>query len=91
MDTSTPLGEAIFTIVGAIAQLERDIIRERVIAGLRSAKARGKRLGRPKIRDDAKILELRSKGLSIRQIANQLNISKGAVQRGCTQNLRKEG
>ncbi len=47
IDTSSPLGAAIFTIIGAVAQLERDIIVERVRAGLRRARNNGKRLGRP--------------------------------------------
>ena len=47
IDTSSPLGSAIFTIISAVAQLERDIIAERVRAGLRRAVERGKRLGRP--------------------------------------------
>ena len=48
IDTSSPLGSAIFTIISAVAQLERDIIAERVKAGLRRAKENGKKLGRPK-------------------------------------------
>jgi len=44
-DTATPIGQAMFSIIGAIAQLERDIIRERVTAGIERAKARGKKLG----------------------------------------------
>jgi DNA invertase Pin-like site-specific DNA recombinase len=48
MDTSSPLGQALFTIVAAVAQLERDLIRERVSAGIRNARAAGKQLGRPR-------------------------------------------
>jgi len=48
IDTSSPLGGAIFTIISAVAQLERDIIAERVKAGLRRAQEQGKKLGRPK-------------------------------------------
>jgi DNA invertase Pin-like site-specific DNA recombinase len=48
IDTSSPLGQALFTIVSAVAQLERDLIRERVSAGIRNAKASGKQLGRPR-------------------------------------------
>ncbi len=82
IDTSSPLGEAIFTIISAMATLERDIIAERVRGGLRKAKANGKRLGRPKSDVDTdKILEYRRQNKSIRQIANELNLSKGAVQR----------
>lgn len=48
IDTGTPLGQAIFTIISAVAQLERDLICERVSAGIRNARAKGKRLGRPR-------------------------------------------
>ncbi len=82
IDTSSPLGEAIFTIISAMAKLERDIIAERVKGGLRKAKANGKRLGRPKNKVDTdKVIEYRKQNKSIRQIANELNLSKGAVQR----------
>ncbi len=47
IDTTSPLGQAVFTIVAAVATLERDLIRDRVRAGLRNARAKGKRLGRP--------------------------------------------
>lgn len=46
LDTSTPTGKLVFQIVGAVAEFEKDIIKERVIAGLANARARGKRLGR---------------------------------------------
>jgi hypothetical protein len=48
LDTTSPLGQALFTIVAAVAQLERDLIRERVSAGIRNARANGKHLGRPR-------------------------------------------
>ncbi len=54
---------------------------ERVRSGLDAAKAKGTRLGRPKVRDDAKIRFFRDKGLSIRGIAKELGISAGAVQK----------
>src|ERR1700757_2376203 len=47
IDTSSPLGQALFTIVSAVAQLERDLIRERVSAGIRNARAKGMKFGRP--------------------------------------------
>ena len=82
IDTSSPLGEAIFTIISAMSKLERDIIAERVKGGLRKAKANGKRLGRPKNEVDTdKVIECRKQNKSIRQIAAELNLSKGAVQR----------
>ena len=65
-----------------MATLERDIIAERVRGGLRKARANGKRLGRPKNEVDTdKVIEYRKQNKSIRQIANELNLSKGAVQR----------
>jgi len=80
IDTSSPLGSAIFTIISAVAQLERDIISERVKAGLRRAKANGKKLGRPKALVEVEALRgLRSEGLSLRQIGNQLGISRTTV------------
>src|SRR6201984_2563382 len=63
MDTSSPLGQALFTIVSAVAQLERDLIRERVSAGIRNAQANGKKLGRPKSAvDRERILDLKAQG-----------------------------
>ncbi len=82
IDTSSPLGEAIFTIISAMAKLERDIIAERVRGGLRKALAKGRKLGRPKSKFDAnKVIEYRKQSKSIRWIANELNLSKGVVQR----------
>jgi len=48
IDTNSPLGQALFTIVSAVAQLERDLIRERVRADLRNARAKGRKFGRPR-------------------------------------------
>src|SRR5213075_1819486 len=67
VDTSTPMGRMMFTVLGAVAELERSLIVERVKAGLRNARAKGKRLGRPRIAlDAARIARLRSQGRSIR-------------------------
>ena len=80
IDTSSPLGSAIFTIISAVAQLERDIIAERVKAGLRRAKERGKRIGRPKISvDKGEIRRLRAGGHSLREISEQVGISHTKV------------
>lgn len=79
--TDSPMGKAMFTIISAMSQLERDVIRERVKSGLANAKAKGKTLGRPKTRNDELIHQLRSKGLSYRAIAKELDTSVGAVQR----------
>jgi len=81
IDTSSPLGQALFTIVSAVAQLERDLIRERVSAGIRNARESGKKLGRPKsVVDREEILELKAQGLSLRQIAAKLSVGYGTVR-----------
>ncbi|MBC7107877.1 MAG: recombinase family protein [Methanomassiliicoccales archaeon] len=69
-------------ILVALAEFERELIRERVMDGLKKAKKEGKRLGRPKTSVDVKkILELRLKGLSYRQIAKELKVSHTTVSR----------
>jgi DNA invertase Pin-like site-specific DNA recombinase len=81
MDTSSPLGQALFTIVAAVAQLERDLNRERVTAGIRNAQANGRKLGRPKSPvDRERILKMRAEGRSLRQIAAGLRIGYGTVR-----------
>jgi DNA invertase Pin-like site-specific DNA recombinase len=81
MDTSTSLGQALFTIVSAVAQLERDLIRERVSAGIRNARANGKKLGRPTSSvDGRRIIELKAQGQSLRQIAACLGVGYGTVR-----------
>ena len=81
IDTSSPLGQALFTIVSAVAQLERDLIRERVSAGVRNARACGKELGRPRrIVNQEDIIRLRAEGASLRQIAKKLSIGYGTVR-----------
>src|SRR5207244_4273711 len=73
LDTSTPAGKMVFTVLGAVAELERSLIVERVKAGLRNARAKGKRLGRPrKFVDASKVTNLRKQGRSWRKIARQL-------------------
>jgi len=81
IDTSSPLGQALFTIVSAVAQLERDLIRERVTAGIRNARACGKCLGRPRrIVSHEEMRRLRSEGASLRQIAAKLGVGYGTVR-----------
>ena len=81
IDTSSALGQALFTIVSAVAQLERDLIRERVTAGIRNARANGKKLGRPKNTvDRERILELKAQGQSLRQIAANLGVGYGTIR-----------
>jgi DNA invertase Pin-like site-specific DNA recombinase len=80
VDTSTPTGKLVFTILGAVAEGERNLIAERVRAGLRNARAKGKRLGRPtKAVDLARINALRATGHSWRTIASMMKLSVGTV------------
>jgi DNA invertase Pin-like site-specific DNA recombinase len=82
IDTASPMGKAMFTIIGAMAELESSLISERVTAGMKAAKARGKRLGRPKMQPKiiSQIETLASEtDLSVRAIHTKL---KGRVSRG---------
>jgi DNA invertase Pin-like site-specific DNA recombinase len=82
MDTSTPAGKMVFTVLGAVAELERSLIVERVRAGLRNARAKGKRLGRPRVAvDAARIGRLRAQGLSWARIATEMGVGEGTVRR----------
>jgi len=82
IDTSSPLGKAMFTIVAAIAELERNIIVERIKGGLRHAKAMGKKIGRPGLQVNTElILSLKTEGLSIRAIAKQVGASPAYVHK----------
>jgi DNA invertase Pin-like site-specific DNA recombinase len=82
MDTSTPTGKMVFTVLGAVAELERSLIVERVRAGLRNARAKGKTLGRPRVAvDAATIAVLRSQGLAWRAIAVQLGVGVATLYR----------
>jgi len=91
VDTSTPTGKMVFTVLGAVAELERSLIVERVKAGLRNARAKGKKLGRPRTPvDDSKVKELRDSGTSWRAISRQLGLSLGTARRAsqrCAKNL----
>jgi DNA invertase Pin-like site-specific DNA recombinase len=90
VDTSTPMGRAMFHIAGAFAELEREIIRERVKAGLRNARKRGKRLGRrPAMINVQRVQELAVGGLSGRAIAKQVGVAEGTIRnilRRCAKN-----
>ena len=82
VDTSTPTGKMVFTVLGAVAELERSLIAERVRAGIRNARAKGKRLGRPRTAvDAARIAALRAQGCSWSEICGETGIGKGTAQR----------
>lgn len=89
LDLNSSMGKAMLTIISAFAQLERDIIRERTMAGLDRARAQGKKLGRPyKKREKprpsrAQVSELLGKGYSIREMAKELETSKYWIEQVC--------
>ena len=82
IDTSTPIGRTVFAIIASIAELERELICERVRNGMKAAKARGKQIGIKKTYDNSEVFfELHRKGLSSRQIAKVLQCSQTTVVR----------
>lgn len=89
IDTSSPMGRAMFTIIGAMAELESSLISERVTAGMRAAQARGRHLGRPatpqRVVREIEALA-RSTDLSIRQIQNKI---AGRASRGIVGEITK--
>jgi DNA invertase Pin-like site-specific DNA recombinase len=94
MDTSTPAGKMVFTVLGAVAELERSLIAERVRAGMRNARAKGKRIGRPprtqltpEVRKAIGEEYWRRKA-SFRELAKRFDTSIGTVQR-CAQAYQK--
>jgi len=84
IDTDSPMGRAMFTIIGAMAELESSLISERVTAGMKAAEARGRHLGRPPIAQGT-VSEIEtlaaSTDLSVRQIQKELagKVSRGVV------------
>ena len=81
IDTKSPAGKLLFTVLGAVAELELDLIRERTKDGLARARAQGKRLGRPPMPERTEeIMRLRAENMSLRQIGAQLGMSHQAVK-----------
>jgi DNA invertase Pin-like site-specific DNA recombinase len=81
LDLSTPSGRLMFQVVGAMAEFERSLIQERVRAGLRNAKLKGKILGRPRrIVSGDEMTRLREQGASFREIAKAVGASPGTVR-----------
>jgi DNA invertase Pin-like site-specific DNA recombinase len=84
IDTSTPMGKMVFTVLAAVAELERSTIRERVLAGQRAARRRGVRFGRPTVEVDTdRALKLRRDGLSWRDISAAIGVPKDTLIRHC--------
>jgi DNA invertase Pin-like site-specific DNA recombinase len=82
LDTTSPHGKLIFSIMGAVAEFERDLIRERTRAGMAAARRRGKRIGRPRAQIPiSEAHALLDKGLSISAVARALDVSRATLQR----------
>jgi DNA invertase Pin-like site-specific DNA recombinase len=82
IDTSSPMGRMIFTVIGAVAELERSLIRERVVMGLDRVRKQGRALGRPRVQvDPVQIAALRRLVRSWNEIASELGIGKETAQR----------
>ena len=82
IDTSTAVGRMVFTFLGAIAEFERSLIRERVVAGLQRAKSSGTHCGRPRKGFDlSTALQLRQSGLGLKQVAKRLGIPRSTLHR----------
>lgn len=93
IDTSSPAGKVLFTMISAMAEFERDLIRERVKAGLNNARNKGIKLGRPSVLTEemnGEIKGLREKGQSMRAIARKFNVSPSLVHKTLSIFERKE-
>jgi DNA invertase Pin-like site-specific DNA recombinase len=89
VDTSTPNGRLVFGIFASIAEFERELIRDRVRSGLASAKAKGKKLGRPRVDVDVpRIASQRAQGRSWASIASDLGIGEGTVRRAALRSAK---
>ncbi len=90
LDLSTPSGRLMFQIIGAMAEFERSLIQERVKAGLRNARAKGKRLGRPKRDvDTVRVLAMRSAGAPWRTISRELGVGVATIHRLAAKHLNR--
>src|SRR5437868_14876531 len=81
IDTGSPMGKMIFTVLGAVAELERNLIKERVHMGISRARKEGKQLGRPKRIFDREKARIMLHSMSVREVARQLGVSRGVVER----------
>ncbi|MEE9568970.1 MAG: recombinase family protein, partial [Candidatus Binatia bacterium] len=90
IDTTTPTGQLLFHMVGAVAQFERDLIVERVRAGMAHARAMGKRIGRPRAEVDLEqVVLFRNQGKSLREIARLLAVPVSRVRRALVRTDRQ--
>lgn len=82
IDTSTPTGRLAFAIIGAVAEMEREMNRDRTRSGIAAARRRGAQIGRPRVRVDVKVArELLAEGMSIRAVAKKLGVGASTLTR----------
>jgi DNA invertase Pin-like site-specific DNA recombinase len=91
IDTTTPSGRLLFHVLAAIAEFERDLIRDRVVAGMKRARAQGRKIGRPRVHrvDADEASELLASGLGLRAVARQLGVHPSAVARAVANGPRR--
>jgi len=90
IDTSTPAGRLLFHVLGSIAEFERDLIRERTAAGMRAAKRRGAKIGRPKVAfERAGLVQGIRAGVSVSELARRLSVSETTARRLVAAELAK--
>lgn len=90
IDLSSVIGRAMFTIIAAIATLERELVAERCKLGILNARAKGKRIGRPQTINDELILALRKEGYSYRRISKMLKIGQGSITSSLRRTAQKQ-
>ncbi len=88
LDTTGPTGRLIFHVMGAVAEFERDLIRERTKAGMKAAQRRGKRIGRPRVGIPlARADQLLAVGRSVAQVARELGVSRTTLHRALSKRV----
>ena len=91
IDTGGPLGRAVVVIIGAVAELERNLIVERVRAGMRRARLDGQRIGRPRVEVDREaVLRDRARGFSLAELAKTYGVSRASIARVLQQSRQGE-
>ncbi len=81
VDYSTPSGRLFVQILGSLGEFERSLLRERTLMGLEHARKQGKTFGRPRVHNEAKIIQLHDRGMTYRQIQSTLKIPMGSIAR----------
>ena len=91
-DAANPTSRLLLHILAAVAEFERELIKERVSAGLKHAKTKGVRIGRPRrVFDRQRALDMRGQGMSLPAIARELGIGYGTVVRGMDALSKRQG